>query len=256
MGKFCYNCGAALRDEARFCTKCGARQDRNADAVPSTTPPDDKVSKSILDKNGQAGQAGPGVSQSVSTTPLVAVDAVLFVLVTFLPWVSSYYAEAGSGMSLPGLAMEGWHYISTLSRYSEYAYEYGAEELYKKALGILIFVALAAGIGWLNCMAGLYYDVKHDLKGEQSNGSGAKAVAWVAVIVQAVVWAGVAYLKSTLANDYFDVSYALDGVIETTTWVWLSFAVGVGGYLLRQSVYQKLGWAKTTDTSPKSGVMK
>ena len=35
MGKFCMNCGNPLSDNARFCTKCGAK----TEAVPAVTPP-------------------------------------------------------------------------------------------------------------------------------------------------------------------------------------------------------------------------
>ena len=149
---------------------------------------------------------------------------------------------------MPALAKEGINYISSLSQYSSYASQYGADQLYQSAISVLVLVSLVAGIGWLSSLVCLYCDVKHDLRGERSSGGGSKTVAGVAIIVQALVWIGVAYLKSSLANDYFDVSYALNGVVETTIWVWLALAVGIAGYFLRQSIYQSLGWTKATNT--------
>jgi len=262
MEKYCYKCGAKLRDGAKFCQSCGARLEGGpgdvssniSDAVANVATSASKVSGAVLDgvKNQGARIGLEGVS-SVSTMPLVIVDAALLVVVTFLPWVSSYYAEAGSGLSLPALAKEGINYISALSQHSTYAYRYGADQLYQSAIGVLVLVSLVAGIGWLSSLASLYYDVKHDLRGERSSGGGSKTVAGLAVIVQALVWIGVAYLKSSLANDYFDVSYALSGVVETTIWVWLSLVAGIVGYFLRQSIYQSLGWAKATNTPAQGG---
>ena len=261
MGKYCYRCGAQLKDGAKFCQECGAKQDEDtgevsaviSDAVSSVASSAGKVSRAVASSvKSQVTQSSSGVVISAPTMPLVAVDVALFVIVTFLPWVSSYYAETGSGLSLPGLAKEGMHYISMISQYSSYAYEFGADELYRNALGVLVLVSLVAGIGWLSSLVGLYYDVKHDLNGERASGSGSRTVAGLAAVVQVLVWIGVAYLKSSLANDYFDVSYALDGVIETTMWVWVSFVAGIAGYFLRQSIYQKLGWVKTA-ASPSQG---
>lgn len=261
MGKYCYKCGAELRNGAKFCQECGAKQDGDtgevstaiSDAVSSVASSAEKVSKAVVSSaKSQVAQSSSGAAANASTMPLVAVDAALFAIVTFLPWVTSYYAETGSGLSLPRLAKEGMRYISTLSEYSKYAYEYGADEMYRSALGVLVFVALVAGIGWLSCIVSLYYDAKHDLKGEQSSGGGSKSVAAVAAIVQGLVWIGVAYLKSSLQNDFFDVSYALDGVVETTMWVWVAFAAGVAGHFFRRSIYQNLGWIKVT-ASPSQG---
>lgn len=261
MGNYCYNCGAKLRDGAKFCHKCGARQNEGTGDTPSVVT---DVISNVTNLVGKGSRAvASGVQNQVektdsvaalptSTLPLVVLDAALFVLVTFLPWVSSYYASAGSGLSLPRLAREGMHYISTASQYSTYAYQYGADELYKGAVGLLIFVSLVAGIGWLSCLVSLYYDAKHDLKGERSSGSGSMTVAALAAIVQALVWIGVACLKRSLANEYFDVSYALNGVVETTVWVWLSLVAGIAGHFLRQSIYQNLGWTGATPASPKN----
>ncbi len=263
MEKFCYKCGAELRSGAKFCQECGARLEGGSDdvsnaisdAVSTVASSASKVSEAVLDsvKNNAARIGLENTSSSASTMPLVALDAALGVVVTFLPWVSSYYAETGSGMSLPRLAKEGMRYISTISQYSSYAHQYGADQLYQSALGVLVLVSLVAGIGWLSSLVGLYYDAKHDLRGERSSGGGSRTVAGVAVVVQGLVWIGVAYLKSSLANDYFDVSYALDGVVETTMWVWVSFAAGVAGHFLRQSIYQKLGWVEATGTPAQGG---
>lgn len=262
MGKYCYNCGTELRDGAKFCHNCGAKQDRGTSdvstaisgAISSVASSAGKVSRAVASSvKNQVEQPGSAVASSSPTLPLVAVDFGLFAAVTFFPWVSSYYAEAGSGLSLPGLAREGIHYISTISQYSSYAYQYGADELYKNAIGILVLISLAAGIGWFCSLVRLYYDAKHDLKGERSSGSGSMTVAILAASVQVLVWIGVAYLKSSLANEYFDISYALNGVIETTMWVWLSFAGGIAGYFMRQSIYQNLGWVEVKTAPSQNG---
>ena len=257
---YCHECGTEIMPGHKFCPNCGTRliegtgAGNGAQAVPSKGVDQleaakrqvdvlsraagnaihGKVSQVFLADKGTPGQTQSGtqpVGVADNRVMFLALDAAVMAVATFCPWVGSYFGQA---KSLPGLVMNGMSTMSSLSQYSEYAYEYGGGSAYEAVMGFMLLIALVAAFGWGATMYYAWKDMSKDYRGERSDGNGAMTLAMTALIAKVLVWLGVFAIKSKLENDYFDLSYIGESAVYTTGWVWVSLAIGAAGVYLRK----------------------
>lgn len=253
---FCPMCGHELRGDAKFCPNCGtslagrgvrrsAGDDSSASSVSKAITAVNKAASDTLPPKGAAPSAD-GHPSEPNTPPAASVpsgqamvylglDVVMFILVTFVPWVGSYFTSRGQALSLPSLALEGLNLISEASKYSSTAKQWGVGNAYGNMLASMFFVVAAAAIGWFVVVRRLWQDARCDLKYQEAAGRGGRDLVVLAIVVQALVWIGEAGAKSSLKGSYVDFSSLGVGILQTTGWVWVSMAVGLGANYLRKN---------------------
>lgn len=239
---YCVKCGAAIRETAHFCPKCGTKVfctlDENGNVVMIETKTIDLISKVKTTTAAIKNQQGIETSHvSLNNTQLshLVMDAAIFALATFFPWVGSAYLGNGAPVSLPHLAMSGLELLSQMKQYAGYANEFGMGSTYSNIVAIIAIVAIAAAIGWFSIVSSIYFDVKAELQGRSTENGGGRTILILAVVVQLVVWIGTAYVQSQLKTQYLDMSSLGNDIIQTTLWVWVSAIVGIASIRLHKS---------------------
>lgn len=234
----CIKCGAQIRKTSKFCPKCGAEilysLDENSNAILRRNKTIKQV-RTRLTTDSEAKDVTT-TSRSLSSDQIkrLAMDAVLFALATFFPWIGSSYLGSGGFTSLPSLASNALPLLSHMNHYSDYANNLGIGSTYASVAGFVAMISIVAAIGWLSVMTYIYFDVKADLKGTSSEGNGGWAILILAIVVQLIAWEASANTPLTLNTQYVGLSYLGQNVIETTVWVWVSAIVGAASIRFRK----------------------
>lgn len=255
---FCGQCGKRLPGVANFCPRCGAKVYRDLESMSEAGSDSALSTQGVINAERTASQHdgrdtntiltnGPEVRYQglshTSTSPtfsLLVIDVVLFLLITFTPWVGSYYFGGSLSYSLPKLALQGLSGMQRLGQVSDLASISGMGSLYQEVSGWMTFIAVAAGLAWAWCSFALFFDAKSDYKGERTSGFGARSVAITAILLLATVAICLAYIKASLKNQYFDFGTIVSNAINVTSWVYISIVAGIAAHFYRKSFYTKL----------------
>lgn len=208
---YCPRCGHQLSPEARFCPLCGTSV---ADRMP--TPP-------------AVSEAEPESHYKM----YLILDIVMFALVTFAPWIGSYFTSVGGAISLPALAYELLHIVSLGSQYSPTISQLGLDSAFSIVVVVLCIVAFIAGVSWLFVVKRIFDDAKCDIKHKEAPGRGGRALAILALVVQIIAWCVQAVVMLLLGTGNENLAVLGTGVLQTTGWVWASLFVGMAANYLR-----------------------
>lgn len=210
---YCPICGHQLRPEARFCPLCGTSV---ADRMPV-----------------QASVSEPEIESEDHSRMYLILDVVMFILITFTPWIGSYFTSVGGSISLPSIAIDAVNIVNLGSQYAPTIEQLGFGDAYNIVVAALCFIAFIAGITWLFVVLRIFNDFRRDVKHEVAPSRGGRALAIVALVVQIIAWCVQAIVMILLSFGHENLAVLGTGALQTTGWVWVSIFVGMAANYLR-----------------------
>lgn len=271
----CPHCDAVLNDGARFCGRCGqpvgvaSPAPRSTEPRPQQTQPQPQSGQyrspgqpqqpGPYQQPGRPQQPGPlqqpnplqsqvrptsqGSRGAIPHAVYVAINAVLVVFVTFVPWMSLSAAALGI-LSATGL-LSGYDYSLPFAGFellrsvvTVNSVGYGIADSMGSLLGFaavfgILFIAL-----WAVCMIFLVRAIIRDVRGMEANG-----LAFIAAVICAVAAAitiVICFALISLTNSQTS-QLGLSFSFPITPWCWTSMALAIAAAVFRKRMPTRPG---------------